>query len=92
MYYQSELSPETVSVYSKVFGVLLVDEGGYNTLRQKTANVLYLKARSFNHEIQLLVKLGVKVGIHLFYIFLTANTTRRNFNRVDVTSFTILSS
>jgi hypothetical protein len=40
--------------------------------------MLYLRARSFNHHLQLLVKLSVK-EVYLFYIFLTTNITHWNF-------------
>jgi hypothetical protein len=60
--------------------------GGWRSVQQiKTKKwykklMLYMKARSFNHQLQLLVKLEVKVTYILFYIFLTVIITRWNFN------------
>jgi hypothetical protein len=42
--------------------------------KQQNKFMLYLRARSFNHQLQLLVKISVK-GVYLFYTFLTANIT-----------------
>jgi hypothetical protein len=36
--------------------------------------MLYLRTKSFNHKLQLFVKLGVK-EVYLFYIFLTTTIT-----------------
>jgi len=35
--------------------------------------MLYLRAKLFNHQLQLLVKLRVKEVLHLFYSFSTTN-------------------
>jgi hypothetical protein len=43
--------------------------------------MLYLRARSFSHQLQLLVKFRVE-EVYLFYMLLTTNITRWNFNRV----------
>jgi hypothetical protein len=43
--------------------------------------MVYLKAKSFSHQLQLLVKLGVK-EVYLFYVSLTTIITPWNFNRV----------
>jgi hypothetical protein len=45
--------------------------------------MLYLRARSFSHQLQLLVKLRVK-EIYLSYIFLTASITLSEFIGVYV--------
>jgi hypothetical protein len=43
--------------------------------------MLYLRARSFSHQLHLLLEFRVK-DVYVFHVFLTAHFTRWNFNGV----------
>jgi hypothetical protein len=63
----------------QILSILLEDEGQYNKLRRKLYNkfILYLRAKSSNLQLQLLVKLRVKEVLHLFSSF---STTTNNYS------------
>jgi hypothetical protein len=50
--------------------ILLDDEGQYNDKKLDSKFVLYLRAKSFNLQIQLLVKLRVKETPYIYLLYI----------------------